>query len=175
MDRGAASPDAYAGVASPARVERARAALGELPPDPPARTWVEAKDRTSQVGSQPTLLTRATPTWSETWESNPAIPVPKTGGPPWTMSLMVPRVGYAPTSPALQAGAVTRSAVEGHRVRGSNPPRRFEGPATSPDVERGIVQQTISLARSASDGAGCRNRTDPSGLRNPTGPRHEPA
>lgn len=89
-------------------------------------------------GHSRTLLARATPTWSETWESNPARPVPKTGGPPWTMSL-VPRARIERASPRFQRGAVTRSAVEGYRVRVSIPSGRFERATTSPEVERGMT------------------------------------
>ena len=125
--------------------------LGNRLPGPPAGTsrvtsWGDRRDSNPSTREP---HSRAHPLGfdhhgSETWESNPAGPAPEAGGPPWTMSL-VPRVGYAPTSPALQAGAVTSSAVEGYRVRGSNPPRRFEGPATSPDVERGMKSRLFLL------------------------------
>lgn len=141
------------------RVERTRAALGKPPPVPPARTCDHLESNQDLLShNQPCRANYTMTTRSETWESNPAIPVPKTGGPPWTMSL-VPRVGYAPTSPALQTGAVTRSAVEGHGVRGSNPPCEGENLATSRKSNAAKGKQTISLAPSAMDGAGEWSRT----------------
>lgn len=77
------------------------------------RHWGAAANRTPQPGSQPSMLTRAVAPWSGSRESNSACPGPKPGGARCTSTQMVPRVGIEPTSPVLQTGAVTRSAVEG--------------------------------------------------------------
>jgi hypothetical protein len=158
-------------MASPARVERARCALGVRAPDPPAGRWVDARNRTASRGPQSRRLTRA------------------------ATSTQVEVAGIEPTFSGTQnrrltirhhLGASSRNRTDvsafserrchqvscrgaRHRARGSNPSRRFERATTSPEVERGI-QQATSLARPASDGADEWSRTTLARLRNGSSP-----
>jgi hypothetical protein len=117
--------------------------------------------------SQPCRTTTPRPPYlSERQESNLLFPVPKTGGLPFAFSPVL-RVRVERTSLALQASAITGSAVGavargrarlldlwsrlGRRARPWHPvsvtirPSRFEGPATSPEVERGVRLRTHRL------------------------------
>lgn len=154
------------------RVERTRAALGKLPPDPPARTKTGCEPRAEN--SQPYRgLTRgiepphvghdhaASPDAQRQRTSNQSLEVESNDS--------LPGFDRALSPGQLSRGSeVTRGmnvTSRRHRLRGSNPPDEGENLGTSPEVESGMIADYFF-------GAVCRGR---SWLResNSPGPRYE--